>query len=150
MESDKKSENDQEKIKKMSTSKEIIATINRKLVKCSQREMVLSGKVVEGILTEDKELLKSICKEGFPDDSPILRALVWKILLNYLPINHEEWGKILTQKRKLYYFYKEQFTKIKIEDYEKKYYKNINLLEIITKDVNRTHMSFNFFFSANM
>lgn len=138
-------END-EQYQKMSSSKEILASLNQKIIKCSEHTMNLSGRILDGILTNDYELIKEICVRGFPDDLPMLRALMWKINLGYLPSESELWGEILIDRRKKYHYYKEKFMKMKVDEYNDKTFKNRELLEVITKDVNRTHIQFNFFF----
>lgn len=61
-------------------------------------------KVFENILNQDviniEELQKSAFK-GVPDEKG-LRALVWKILLGYIPLDKSVWENTLQQKRQLY------------------------------------------------
>lgn len=46
-------------------------------------------------------ILKSLTFHGIPDDQG-KRALCWKLLLNYLPLEREKWTDFLEEKRKLY------------------------------------------------
>ena len=81
--------------------------------------------------------------------------------MGYLPINNEEWEKIMEDKRKSYFDYKNIFKKKLLEEYnlyqnydkmikeeKEKLDKKTNklLLEQICKDVNRTHNQMDFFF----
>ena len=84
--------------------------------------------------------------------------LVWKINLDYLPLDSEEWTKTFIEKRKLYDYYKAQFhnlLKNELKSFENKSQEEIQelekttnkvLLEEINKDVNRTHTTMSFFF----
>lgn len=141
--------------------KQILNLIISKSVKCSKPTLNRVGMFIEAILSLDKDRIKVLSAQGLPDDLPILRSLIWKINLGYLPLNSEEWNNILFTQRKTYNYYKSLFiSKLKEEiqlfnDYHsktkqerKKLEEGTNkvLLEDIAKDVNRTHMQFSFFF----
>ncbi|XP_070550230.1 TBC1 domain family member 13-like isoform X2 [Ptychodera flava] len=49
----------------------------------------------------DRKRLNLMCSCGIPD-KPGMRALCWKILLNYLPIDRSLWEETLAKKRALY------------------------------------------------
>ena len=71
---------------------------------------------IEAILSLDKDRIKVLSAQGLPDDLPILRSLIWKINLGYLPLNSEEWNNILFTQRKTYNYYKSLFiSKLKEE-----------------------------------
>ena len=139
--------------------KKILQTIIQKTLNCNnQHTTTLSGSFLECIISQDKEKLKKLCENGLPEDLPILRSLVWKINLGYLPLDSEEWTKTFIEKRKLYDYYKAQFhnlLKNELKSFENKSQEEIQelekttnkvLLEEINKDVNRTHTTMSFFF----
>lgn len=143
------------------SKKEILNTIIQKANKCSKSTFKKTGKFLESVLSSNKELLKELCVQGLPDDLPALRSLIWKICLNYLSINSEEWTDTLNEKRKLYDYYKNLFKNkldnefILLENYDKKTKEekinldnktNKKILEDIVKDINRTRQNFSFFF----
>lgn len=49
----------------------------------------------------DIERLRRLCHAGIPD-KPGMRALMWKILLGYLPPRKEDWDSVLEKQRKIY------------------------------------------------
>ena len=141
--------------------KKIISNIINKTVHCSKATIELTSKILDSIMSKDKSKLISICENGLPDDLPELRSLIWKINLGYLPLNIEEWDKILKAKRIAYKKYKdsvvaklekelelfngyEKMTKEERKALDKK--TNKPVLEEICKDTNRTHTEMNFFF----
>lgn len=141
-------------------NKQIIKIIITKAIKCSEPTLNLVNSFIQAIYSEDESSLKKLSAKGLPDDIPMLRSLIWKINLNYLSINNEEWESTLESQRKTYNNYKEIFiTKLKEEvklfkDFNTKsptekrqIEKNTNkkLLENIAKDVNRTHIQVSFF-----
>ena len=120
-----------------------------------------SSGFIESLISKNKKNLQIFSENGLPDEIPILRSIVWKINLGYLPINNEEWEKILEDKRSSYFYYKDIFKKKLLEEYN--LYNNYDkmskeekekldqktnklLLEQICKDVNRTHNQMDFFF----
>ena len=73
--------------------------------------------------------------EGLPDELPILRAFLWKILLNYLPEEHKKWEETLLKQRSQYNNYKKFIEgRLQLELKEKKY-KSKDTLEQIIKYV---------------
>ena len=108
-------------------------------------------------------LLQKKMFEGIPDDIPSLRPLIWKISLNYLSLEPNEWKNDLNKNRALYLSYKKKYmsnlfpnikkkSKIKKEDplnlkpnsLWEKYYKDKELYENIKKDILRTKSNMNF------
>ena len=126
--------------------KRIFASLSAKVVRCSKRTINATSEVFEAILTKDKSKIVQLSEKGLPDDLQMLRALVWKINLGYLSINYEQWETYLTEKRRTYQYYKKRFTDLLKNEIEQKNYKSKKVLEDITKDVNRTHLGFAFFF----
>ena len=141
--------------------KKIISNIINKSIQCSKATIELTSKILDSIMSKDKSKLISICENGLPDDLPELRSLIWKINLGYLPLNIEEWDKILKSKRIAYQKYKdsivaklekelelfngyEKMTKEERKALDKK--TNKPVLEEICKDTNRTHTEMSFFF----
>ena len=78
----------------------------------------------------------------------MLRALTYKILLNYLPIECEKWYSTLTKKRSEYFYYKQIFISKLDKELKSKQFTSKTLLEQIIKDVYRTNVNFNFFFQS--
>ncbi|KAI8057878.1 rab-GTPase-TBC domain-containing protein [Syncephalis plumigaleata] len=50
----------------------------------------------------DMEELRRLCFQGVPD-VPGMRALCWKLLLNYLPPDKSQWDRTLKERRETYY-----------------------------------------------
>lgn len=97
--------------------------------------------------------------DGLPDDIPSLRSLIWKLLLNNINLNSNEWESSLTKTRVQYEKYSKKY--IKENNFSKnkdhplslvpnsdwnKYFKDAELYEEITKDIRRTRTHMNFFF----
>ena len=122
------------------------------------------NKILQSIKTNDINSLKEECYLGLPDDIPCLRALVWKYNLKYLPKDISKWEKVLNMKREEYKEIKNAFV-LRLEE-EYKIFEELentkddinkekllklsnetdrNLLETINKDINRTHVQFDFF-----
>ena len=130
------------------TPKNIFNSITRKVLKCSKTTIKLSTNIIEAILSQDKEELNKLSEQGLPDDLPILRALVWKINLGYLPLNSNLWEKTFTEKRNLYKLYKDMIIQQIKREREEKNYKKKLIIEQILKDVSRTGQNFSFFFQS--
>ncbi|KAI2801751.1 hypothetical protein RDWZM_000771 [Blomia tropicalis] len=105
--------------------------------------------------------LKKICFEnGCPDEDKHIRSITWKVLLNYLPINRDEWTACLKEKRNLYL---EFVRDLIIEDgkfghsqddhplntdpnsHWKSYFRETEILQQIDKDVRRLYPDMSFF-----
>ncbi len=119
--------------------------------------------------------LRKIVFEGIPDEFINFRSLIWKIMLNYLPLNCKLWEETFNKKREEYIELKEKYLiqlnlnseeQKEMEKYKKKNKKKINdhplsdtynsvwknyfecqeLMEEIEKDVRRTRTQMSFFF----
>ena len=91
----------------------------------------------------DNKILKQIIKNGIPDKLPCLRAIIWKTLIGYYPINDlTNWKKITIDHFKSYQnmkkFYKDFPNDLKDEE-------DIKTLNQINKDLPRTRTEINFF-----
>ena len=128
--------------------KNIFNSMSKKILKCSKTTLNISTEIIDAILSENKDKLIKLSEKGLPDDLPILRALVWKINLGYLPINSNLWEKTFIEKRKLYNLYKDMFIKQIEKERREKNYKNREIIEQILKDVSRTGQNFSFFFQS--
>ena len=148
---------------KQNTRKPILQIIVNKILSSPNQTISKSSGFIESLISKNIKSLKLFSEEGLPDEIPILRSIIWKINFGYLPIDNEEWEKILEDKRSSYFYYKEIFIKKLNEEY--KLYKDYDskskkekeeldkktnklLLEQICKDVNRTHNQMNFFFKS--
>ena len=120
--------------------------LNKKLSYCTKNTVIVAHSVLEAIKMKNMEKLYEISENGLPDDLPILRAYVWKIILGYLPIDSTKWGETFLQKRKEYEVYK-NFIKEKLKkEMKNEEYKSKEILEQIIKDVYRTNIQLSFFF----
>ena len=153
-----------EKIPKEDERKKIIGNIIKKSIQCSKSTIDLTSKILDGLLTKDRQKIITLCENGLPDDLPELRSLLWKINLGYLNLNMDEWDGILKAKRISYRKYKdsvveklekelelfkgyEKMTREEKKALDKK--TNKLILEEICKDTNRTHTEMSFFFPTS-
>ena len=146
-----------------SPKKPILQIIVNKVLSSPNQTINKSSGFIESLISKNKKNLSLFSENGLPDEIPILRSIVWKINLGYLPIDNEQWENILKSKRTSYFYYKEAIAikKKLLEEY--KLYENYEkmkkeekdeldkksnklLLEQICKDVNRTHNQMDFFF----
>ena len=123
-----------------------ITRINKKIVTCSKNTMNLACSAMAAILDKNKELISKFAENGLPDDLPMLRAFIWKILLNYLPEDPKKWEPTLIEKRTQYNNYKSFIEKRLEKEVKEKNYKSREVLEQIIKDVYRTNTQIAFFF----
>ena len=91
----------------------------------------------------DNKILKQIIKNGIPNKLPCLRAMIWKTLIGYYPINDlVNWKEISINHFKSYQslkqFYKDFPDNLKEEE-------DIQTLIQINKDLPRTRPEINFF-----
>ena len=120
--------------------------LTKHLSSCTKSTSEIASLALGIIKSKDKKKLFEICESGLPDDLPILRAYIWKIILGYLPLDISEWDSTLAKKREEYKIYK-KFIKEKLKkELEKKEYTSKDILEQIIKDVYRTNTQFSFFF----
>ena len=102
--------------------------------------------VLTGFLNQNKfdnKILKQIIKTGIPNNLPCLRALIWKTLIGFYPINDLiKWKEITTEHFKKYLklkkFYKDFPNNLKEEE-------DIKTLTQINKDLPRTRSDILFF-----
>ena len=128
------------------SKKSILQSLQRKVITCSKKTISTISEIMEAIFEKDTEAIKTISEKGIPDDPQMLRALIWKINLGYLSLENDNWEEYLKEKREKYNFYKNSFINLLKGEIANCNYKSRKLLEDITKDVNRTHMGFSFFF----
>jgi hypothetical protein len=94
------------------------------------------------LLGEKKIDYKSTRKfmfDGIPDEYPGLRSILWKLLLNYLPSDVNEWQSYIIEKRKDYEFLKADLI-IETDDLSIK-----QIQDEISKDIRRTKTHMHFF-----
>ena len=91
----------------------------------------------------DNKILKQIIKNGIPNELPCLRAMIWKSLIGYLPINDlSQWKKKTCE-----YFQKYRLIKKEIKEYPDNITDESDkkLIAQINKDLPRTRAEINFF-----
>ena len=130
----------------LSFDKQFLIKLNQKIIKCSKNTIATASKVIEALLSQDKKKILSLAENGLPDDLPMLRAYIWKIMLNYLPVDIERWDEVLKQKRAQYDGYKKLIEVKLAKEKKDKNYKSRDTLEQIIKDVYRTGAQLSFFF----
>mmetsp|Transcript_17356 Transcript_17356/g.31286 ORF Transcript_17356/g.31286 Transcript_17356/m.31286 type:complete len:406 (+) Transcript_17356:9573-10790(+) len=103
-------------------------------------------------------LVQSLAFTGIPDEPRGLRALIWKILLNYLPPDATLWMETLSKQREVYEFFKREFLKnpslagidhplsMDRQSSWNTYHSDQLLRDEIDKDVKRTRPEMHFFF----
>ena len=139
---------EQHKRKKDSLSyvNNFITRLNQKILNCSKNSLQTACNTITAICDKNIPLIKESSFNGLPDDLPILRAFIWKLLLNYLPEDPKKWEETLNQKRAIYNNYK-KFSKEKLDlEIKEKNYKSKDVLEQIIKDVYRTNTQISFFY----
>ena len=142
-------ENHPKKLKKQNNLTYVnnfIAKVNKKLVSVSKISQQKACAALSAVLVNNKLLIKQYSREGISDEIPILRAFIWKILLNYLPEEPKKWEANLIEKRNEYKNYK-AFIEGRIQsEIKEKTYKSKDILEQIIKDVYRTNSENPFFY----
>ena len=81
--------------KDASLKKPILQIIVNKILSSPNQTINNSSGFIESLISKNKKNLQIFSENGLPDEIPILRSIVWKINLGYLPINNEEWKKFL-------------------------------------------------------
>lgn len=122
-----------------------------------------------GFNSLDESKLQILMFSGIPDEVPVLRTLLWKLALKYpnIQIIHTpKWQNEIDTKRKEYfdkvdkhYFYLNKYASLKQENKDSDhplneqnssdwnhYFKDLELLDEIKKDVRRTRAQMSFFF----
>ena len=121
--------------------------LNKKLLSHSTKiTQEIAHSALEAIKSKNLQKLYEISENGIPDDLPILRAYIWKIILGYLPIDPKQWDSELSQKREDYEKIKKLIKEKLKKEINKKEYKSKETLEQIIKDVYRTNSQLSFFF----
>lgn len=123
-----------------------ILRLNQKIMNCSKNSIPIVTDVITAICDRKISLLKVYSYNGLPDDIPLLRAFIWKILLNYLPEDPKKWEETLTEKRALYFNYKKIIEEKLESEFKEKNYESKSVLEQIMKDVYRTNPKISFFY----
>ena len=123
-----------------------IARLNKKILTCSKYSIPVACEAITAICDKNIPLLKELSYKGLPEDIPILRAFIWKLLLNYLPENPKKWEETLIQKRAEYNNYKKIIEEKLEDELKEKNYKSREVLEQIVKDVFRTNPKISFFY----
>ena len=125
---------------------DFLTRLNKKILtlpKNSQKEVC---DIMAAILDKNKIQLKNYSYQGLPQEIPILRAFIWKILLNYLPDDPKKWEETLNKKRNEYNSFK-KFIEGRLQlEIKEKNYKSKEILEQIIKDVYRTNTDNPFFY----
>ena len=86
--------------------KEILDKIVNKSVLCSKATINFTTNILDALMSLDKERLIKLSENGFPDDLPEMRSLIWKINFGYLPLEPQKWDAFLTSKRTAYKKYR--------------------------------------------
>ena len=123
-----------------------IARLNKKILTCSKYSIPVACEAITAICDKNIPLLKELSYKGLPEDIPILRAFIWKLLLDYLPENPKKWEETLTHKRAEYNNYKKIIEEKLEDELKEKNYKSREVLEQIVKDVFRTNPKISFFY----
>ena len=84
---------------KNSQKKPILQIIVNKILSSPNQTINKSSGFIESLISKNKKNLQIFSEDGLPDDIPILRSIIWKINLGYLPIDNEEWEKIMEEQR---------------------------------------------------
>ena len=105
-----------------------VTRLNKKLVKCSETTMKFACDVMTAILVKNKKLVEQYAVDRLPDDLPMLRAYIWKILLNYLPEDPKKWEVTLKEKRAQYNNYKIFIEEKLIKEIKEIKYKSSDIL----------------------
>ena len=134
--------------KNTQTHTKFINSIKQLIQRCPNQIQIISKLIIQSISQKNLSNLQNITEKGIPDDIPILRAFVWKILLKYLPINIYEWDSFLLKKRNEYKTFIKLIESKLEKEISNKDYKTKDLLEQIIKDVSRTSFELSFFFQS--
>ena len=113
-----KPQDNNNKDNKSNNRKPILQIIVNKILSSPNQTISKASGFIESLISKNKKNLKIFSEDGLPDEIPILRSIIWKINFGYLPIDNEEWEKILEDKRSSYFYYKEIFIKKLNEEYK--------------------------------
>jgi hypothetical protein len=131
-----------------------IPLTNEAVIKRIQRFMTALGKEPIHL-----KFLQSLSFNGIPEEMKSLRPLVWKVLLNYLPLDYTAWETTLTVNRTHYDSIKSELlqppTTESVQDHPlnrensskwNAYFQDQDIWDTINKDVRRTRPDMSFFF----
>jgi len=82
-----------------------LGPIANKIIKIpSQRIKKRTFDILLSLTSSDADtgLFRQQCFEGIPDELPMLRSLIWKIMLDLLPADINSWEQVLEEKRAKY------------------------------------------------
>ena len=113
----------------------VAKTVKIPLIKIRNRTF----EILKGLHSNDLEgaTFRRRCFEGIPDELPMLRSLIWKLMLDLLPSDINQWDVVLEEKRSKYNKLKENIL-VKFE-FEKKQHGN----EFIESKKNRVDLNNN-------
>ena len=123
-----------------------IAKANKKLVLVPQKSQQKACAALSAILSQNISLMKKYSSEIIPEEIPILRAFIWKILLHYLPDEPKKWEETIKEKRGEYSTFKKFIEGRLAAELKEKTYKSKEILAQIIKDVYRTNSENPFFY----
>ena len=125
-----------------------ITNLNKKILSIPKASQQRACNILSAILDKNMALIRQYSLEGLPNELPILRAFIWKILLKYLPDEPKKWEETLISKRAQYNSYK-KFVEGRLQiELETKKYNSKEILEQIIKDVYRTNTNNPFFYES--
>ena len=125
-----------------------ITNLNKKILSIPKASQQRACNILSAILDKNLALIRQYSLEGLPNELPILRAFIWKILLKYLPDEPKKWEETLISKRAQYNSYK-KFVEGRLQiELETKKYNSKEILEQIIKDVYRTNTNNPFFYES--
>ena len=109
-----------------------ITNLNKKILSIPKASQQRACNILSAILDKNMALIRQYSLEGLPNELPILRAFIWKILLKYLPDEPKKWEETLISKRAQYNSYKKFVEgRLKLELETKKYNSKDILEQII-------------------
>ena len=77
------------------SKKPILQIIVNKILSCPNQTISKASGFIESLISKNIKNLKLFSEDGLPDEIPILRSIIWKINLGYLPINNEEYTSLV-------------------------------------------------------
>jgi len=94
-----------------SEKKKIFNKIVNKSLLCSKSTVELASNIIDNIVSMNKSEMFKLTENGLPDDLLELRSLVWKINLDYLTPDWNQWNRYLDSKRTAYKNYRAKIIK---------------------------------------
>jgi hypothetical protein len=122
----------------------ILLKLNENKLTCSERVRKKITNIISCMISSNKIDLKNlrilIFEGGIPDEFPGVRAIIWKLMFKYLPLNITEWKNYIKDRRLDYENIKMDY----LLDYE-----NDKVYLDILKDIKRTRTHMHFFTCIN-